>query len=293
MRERNPFLIRTAERISNEDEFIKLFSPKIIEIIRDNIEGNSLWNQFFRFQSSPGGGKTSLLKLFSPSVLFRLQQIFKSRTDSNSDIDALFKNLKLLNAFNENDDLNVLTLYISCASDYDNISNLSVSELKKNRLFVSLLNARILIGFIRAFLDYLKIDKPDSDFKEELKKLKITPNSSTNTPNDFPIDCTALELYKWSGNLENIIYREIDGLKNQEDIITEHSGLFSVNLLTNSQISYEGNRAFPANFAILFDDVQKLALEQYNFLTNEIIEKRPSNGIWFAERLDLFSLDDL
>jgi hypothetical protein len=292
MRERNPFLIRTAERISNEDEFIKLFSPKIIDIIRDNIEGYSLWNQFFRFQSSPGGGKTSLLKLFSPSILFRLQQIFKSRIDSNPDIDSLYKNLKLLDAYTDKDELNVLTLYISCASDYDNISNLNISESKKNRLFVSLMNSRILIAFVRTFLDFLKIKKPDSDFKAELRKLKIKPNSALNIPSDFPINCNALDLYNWSGKLENIIYREIDGLKNNDDIIREHSGLFSAQLLTSSQLSYEGD-GFPTNFAILFDDAQKLALEQYNFLSNEIIEKRPSNGIWFAERLDLFSLDEL
>jgi len=291
MRERNPFLIRSAERISNEDEFIKLFSPKIIEIVRENVEGYSFWNQFFRFQSSPGGGKTSFLKLFSPTVLLRLQEIFKIRYDSNSDIDILFKNLKLLGAFKENGELNVLTMYISCASDYDNISNLTISESKKNRLFISLINARVLIAFIRAFLDYLKITKPDSDFRIELEKLKIIPSAALNIPSDFPIECNGLDLYNWSGKLENIIYREIDGLKNQEEIINEHSGFFSAQLLTDSHISYEDS--FPTNFAILFDDVQKLAIEQYRFLTNEIIEKRPSNGIWFAERLDLFSLDDL
>lgn len=292
MRERNPFLIRTAERITNEDEFIKLFSPKIIDIIRDNIEGHSLWNQFFRFQSSPGGGKTSLLKLFNPSVLSRLQQIYQSRVDSNSDIDSLFRNLKVLDAYNEEDEINVLTLYISCASDYANISNLNESESKKNRLFISLLNARILIAFVRTFLDFLKIKKPNSNFKEELKKLKITPSSTVNLPGDFPIDCNALDLYNWGGNLENFVYGEIDGLRNNDLKIVEHSGLFSPQLLNASQISYE-DADLPINMAIFFDDAQKLAVEQYNFLSNEIIEKRPSVGIWFAERLDLFSLDQL
>lgn len=293
MRERNPFLTRTAERINNEDEFIKLFSPKIIDLIKEHLEGYSLWNQFFRFQSSPGGGKTSLLKLFSPSILFRIQQIVKNRVDSNSDIDSLFKSLKSLEVFNEKDELNVLTLYISCASDYDNISNLSVNETKKNRLFVSLLNARIFIAFVRTFLEYLKTKKPNSDFKTELGKLKLVPASTTNVPSDFPIDCNGYDLYNWSGNLERTIYREIDGFKNDSNEISEHSNLFSAQILTSGQILYEEDNSFPLHFAIFFDDVQKLAVEQYKFLTNEIIEKRPSNGIWFAERLDLFSLEDL
>lgn len=293
MRERNPFLIRTAERISNEDDFIKLFSPKIIEIIRDNLEGHSLWNQFFRFQSSPGGGKTSLLRLFSPAILFRLKQIYKTRVDSNADIDSLFKNLKLLEVYNQNEELNVLTTYISCASDYDNISNLNENENKKKRLFFSLMNARIIISFVRTFLEFLKVKKPGANFKDELKKLKIIPNSLSSIPSDFPLECNGLELYSWSGKLEQTIYKEIDGLKNDDENISEHSGLFAIQLLTNSQIHFEDKTNFPENFAIFFDDAQKLALEQYNLLSNEIIEKRPSNGIWFAERLDLFNLDQL
>jgi len=293
MRERNPFLIRTAERISNEDEFIKLFSPKIIEIIKENLEGYSLWNQFFRFQSSPGGGKTSLLKLFSPTVLIRLKQIFKSRTEANTDIDSLFSNLKLLGAFNDLDEVNVLSVYISCASDYDNISNLNLSKPRKNRLFVSLINVRILISFIRTFLEYLKILDPDLDLEEELKKLTIIPRSNISLPTDFPIECNGHKLYEWSGKLEKAIYRQIDGFESEIEDLNEHSGLFSVQLLTSEQLYYKGELSIPTNIAIFFDDIQKLAFEQYNYISNEIVEKRPSNGIWFAERLDLFNLDDL
>lgn len=293
MRERNPFLIRTAERINNEDDFIKLFSPKIIDIIKEHIDGHSLWNQFFRFQSSPGGGKTSLLKLFSPRVLFKLRQIFKSRTESNSDIDSLFNNLKGLGVYDNQDNVNVLALYISCASDYDKINNLTISDTKKSRLFISLLNSRIFISFIRSIIDYFKINKPNADLKDELKKVKLYPLSSISLPTDFPIDCNALDLYEWSGKLEKFIYREIDGLHNEAIDINEHTGLFSAQLLTCNQIFYEGKDSIPSNIAIQFDDVQKLALDQCNFLINEIIEKRPSNGIWFAERLDLFNLDYL
>ena len=80
MRERNPFLIRTAERIDNEDDFIKLFSPEVIDVIQHAIEGHSLWNQFFKIQSSPGGGKTSLLTLFGPRILLKIRQNTRNKS---------------------------------------------------------------------------------------------------------------------------------------------------------------------------------------------------------------------
>jgi len=293
MRERNPFLIRTAERINNEDDFIKLFSPKIIDLIKENVSGYSLWNQFFRFQSSPGGGKTSLLKLFSPTILHRIQKIFANRIESNQDIDSLFKSLKELDAYNDSNEVNVITLYITCASDYDTINNLNINDSKKSRLFISLLNVRIFISLIQTFIEYFKINNPKADIISELKKIKIVPNSSTILPVDFPINCNGYSLYQWSGTLEKKIYREIDGFKNTDTEIDAHSGLFSTQIINDVDITFDGIGKFPKNFAIFFDDIQKLAIEQYKLLTNSIIEMRPSIGIWYAERLDLFSLNDL
>lgn len=291
MRERNPFLIRSAERISSEDEFIKLFSPKIIEIVKNNLEGYSLWNQFFRFQSSPGGGKTSLLRLFSFPVLSRLKRIFIDRIDSNSDIDSLYKNLMELEAFNRKDEIDIFSIYISCASDYLNIENIENNEDSKNRLFITLLNSRILVAFVRAFIELLKIQSPKSDFRTELKKLTLNPSSSIELPSNFPLKCNGLILYEWASNMEKSIYRKLDGFENHE--IEGHNSLFSVQLLSNNCIEYQSSFNFPSKVAIFLDDVQKLSVNQYKYLTNQIIEKRPQNGIWFAERLDLFNLNKL
>src|SRR5262245_278173 len=61
----NPFLERMSERTTSDMEFVRLFSPKILErLAEDAFEG-----AVHVFRSSPGGGKTTLLRAFTPPAL--------------------------------------------------------------------------------------------------------------------------------------------------------------------------------------------------------------------------------
>ena len=61
----NPFLERMSERTASDQDFVRLFSPKIIERLAES----SFDGGVHVFRSSPGAGKTTLLRAFTPTAL--------------------------------------------------------------------------------------------------------------------------------------------------------------------------------------------------------------------------------
>ena len=77
---RNPFLIRTAEQAESDDQFLSLFSLAVLDLLPED----GSWNRFQPIVSAPGGGKSTLLRLFTPRVLTSI---------ANSRHEADFANL--------------------------------------------------------------------------------------------------------------------------------------------------------------------------------------------------------
>ena len=61
----NPFLERMSERETSDHDFVRLFSPKILENLSDDAFGGGV----HIFRSAPGAGKTTLLRAFTPTAL--------------------------------------------------------------------------------------------------------------------------------------------------------------------------------------------------------------------------------
>ncbi|MDP2431833.1 MAG: hypothetical protein Q8O33_07360, partial [Pseudomonadota bacterium] len=61
----NPFLERRSERTTSDQEFALVFSPKILEKLSDEVFKGGV----HIFRSAPGGGKTTILRAFTPRVL--------------------------------------------------------------------------------------------------------------------------------------------------------------------------------------------------------------------------------
>ncbi len=82
---RNPFRLQTAESIDSDSDFLRLFGHGVLDLLPDDaLSGRPLF-----IRSAPGGGKTSLLKLFTPSVL---QHLVAMKT--NEATKDLFSKLK-------------------------------------------------------------------------------------------------------------------------------------------------------------------------------------------------------
>lgn len=65
---RNPFRLRRSQDIDSDEPFLGLFEPGILEILPKSGSFESV----HIIRSAAGGGKTSLLRLFTPSALLTL-----------------------------------------------------------------------------------------------------------------------------------------------------------------------------------------------------------------------------
>ena len=65
---RNPFKLNSSESIETDADFLRLFGPGVLDLLPEGATSRRLL--FIR--SAPGGGKTTLLRVFTPSVLLSL-----------------------------------------------------------------------------------------------------------------------------------------------------------------------------------------------------------------------------
>ena len=82
---RNPFRLRASEHIASDATFLKLFAPGALDLL----PSEGLFDQLQVFQSAPGGGKTSLMRLFTPTCLLTLHA-----HRANEDCKELYQHLR-------------------------------------------------------------------------------------------------------------------------------------------------------------------------------------------------------
>lgn len=283
MRVRNPFLLLAAEQIEFDTTFLDLFEPGALEVLQKR--SDSLWNRVCIFRSSPGGGKTTLLRLFTPSALKTLH-MFRDRENYKE----LYNRLKELNVLDEGG-VRLLGVMLSCSRNrsYAGIEDLVFDENyeqninKKKRLLFALLNCRIIISALKGLSELADLNFPD-----ELDLVYIK-SPQEDVPLHYPINCSGLELFNWAQKMEEEICSIIDDLmpidNNGKLMDSMLSSLYIIspkNMLVNGSQIVE--RA-----VVMFDDFNELTPVQRETIMRTIISSRPPVGIWISERLEALS----
>ena len=137
---RNPFRLRRAENIDTDTTFLSLFEPGILDVIAES----GLPETVQLIRSAAGGGKTSLLRLFTPSVLRRL---YMRRVEDQD----LFSRLNDLGAIDDHGP-KLLGVSLLCGRNYAVLEDLRLELTVRTRLFLGLLNARIILAVLRSAL---------------------------------------------------------------------------------------------------------------------------------------------
>ena len=136
MREpRNPFRLRASEAIESDTTFLKLFGPGMLDLLP---EGTQLWDKLQIFRSAPGAGKSSLLRLFTPSVLLTLHAFRRSE-----DLKELYQRMSEMGVVDE-DGPRLLGVFHSCARNYATLEELEFDSARKERLLFGLSGTREL-----------------------------------------------------------------------------------------------------------------------------------------------------
>lgn len=276
MKIRNPFLLRASERIESDAGFLRLYSPLILDYFIDNMDGEELWNTFLFIRSSPGAGKSSLLRLFEPTSLLTLLN-----RKSGEEFKEVFKKIKKLNAVTD-DRINVLGVNLTFTRNYELLESFSsLPSGTRDRLFYSLLNSRIITASLRAVLSLARLR-----FPEDLDKIQFNYKDENLYFKKVNVPCDGRALYSWAADIEKSIYELLDSfLPVSPSSIEGHSELFSLEALRPDCLLVEGRSLFD-RILFMLDDVHKLSAKQRESLISHLLEKRNNASIWLSERLE-------
>lgn len=274
---RNPFRMQASENIESEDAFVRLYSPSVLEFLN----GEFLFSKIHLFRSAPGAGKTSLLRLFTPSSLISIHA--HRNRDSCRD---LFARLKVLGALDDQGP-QVVGAYLQFDQNYALIEDLSLEKAKKVRLFLSLLNSRVILSVLRSSAKLYGLSYP-----KELHKLAFKSDELSAGDTQVPIDGTGHDLYEWACQLERSVCDYLDSLGPLPAVdMPGHSSLFSLRLVNEGCLRLDGNTI--PRIIVMMDDVNKLLPSQRRVLLNELLNNRICSNVWLAERLEALDFEEL
>lgn len=278
--EMNPFFTRASEYIEHDDQFLNLFSPEVLNIFNQY----PIWNSITILRSSPGGGKTTILKMFTPQILKKLKETSKHDEHNRE----LLSELKKIGVFDEDGNIKVVGSIVSFNNEYVSVDFLNLTDTQKQRVFFSLVNIRIILSTLQAISILFDFEKVT-----DYQKITFENQNMTNLPNSLRKISNGLELYNWACDQEEIICREIDSVYTDNHItIAGADNLYALDLLVPSNISLEGKK-LQMKVLVMLDDVHHLSANQRIFLVSTIIQKRPAVNTWISERLKALTMDEL
>lgn len=275
---RNPFKIRASEHISpgSDTLFLELFGSDILTL--NDFKERDIWEKLVFIESSPGGGKTTLLRLLTPTIL---NTLFRHRT--NEHFKPLFNILKEIGVI-DNHGPKILGVYIPFSRTYSSLENLDIDDERKRRFLFSLLNSRITLTTLRSIADLYELKYP-----EKLDQISFLNFDKFGTDFNIKTPITGKALYDWARQVEYTLCQALDSVSPELEInIHGHNELF-FDLIHPSNISIDGNK-LEKKLIILFDDFNKLDKTQRDFLYKYLVEERISYGIWVAERTEVLDL---
>jgi hypothetical protein len=263
----NPFLERMSERTTSDQEFVRLFSPKILErLAPDAWEG-----AVHIFRSPPGGGKTTLLRAFTPTAL---RAFWNARYGEMSEA---FKGLVVRNVLHEENGPLVLGVFLSCASGYADLP--PGATITKEGLFRALLDCRIVLRTLRSLMSLMGYSSP-----EQLDNVRLEYQDAANDLKSIPIEHNTSELLRWAEQRERGVYVELDSIlvNGRPEMLTDIR-FEGVLWLQSIRFIVDGTEVAPKRL-LMIDDLHKLRRKQRTLLIEELVELRPTIPVWLAER---------
>ena len=265
----NPFLERMSEKTTSDQEFVRLFSPKILERLPDDAFESGV----HIFRSPPGGGKTTLLRAFTPSALRAFWNARRSPEMSES-----YQRLVARGVLDEKDGRpQLLSVFLSCASGYADLP--PGATIEQEGLFRALLDCRIVLRTLRSLsllLGYSSADYLDSikiEYGESAKELKA-----------IPLITSARELANWAEQRERSVYSQLDSIAEPVNTrMPAHMRFEGVLWLHEVKFLFE-NKVLAPRRMLMIDDLHKLRRKQRALLIDELSVLRPPIPIWLAER---------
>ena len=263
-----------SEQIKNDHEFLELFDSSVLNAM---IEEDHFLSKAIIFRSGPGGGKTSLFRLFWPNLL---KEISNQRNHQHKKLYAWFDKYGLINQ----DKINLLGVY-TVLNKLDMFDEINTTADEKINFFFSLIGYRLILIMLNGILTLCDLSEND------LEKIIIKKPSNHSIPNlIFP--CNGKDLYEWATKKEQKI---IDMMHSFKDDVIENNPLSNIEHfhLINPKNIFLGDKIAVENILIMLDDVHLLPNKYRELLLKRLTRERLPISIWFAERLQVLNIRDL
>jgi hypothetical protein len=275
---RNPFRLRRSESIDNETTFLSLFEPGILDIVPTESPLESV----HILRSAAGGGKTSLIRLFTPSVLLTL-----SSQQTNANVRELHQRMKDLGAIGDGGP-RVVGVMLTCGRGYSMLQDLDVEQSRRDRLFFGLLNSRIILAVLRGAIALKRLPYPEGLDSIEVELVNKPPSLQ-----QLQATCTGTELHRWAEQREATLCESLDSLGPlQAETLPGDDGLHSLDVVRPDRILVDG-KPVAERVLLMMDDIHNLTNHQRSLLIQTVIDARSAVGVWIAERFEALSTQEM
>ena len=246
MREpRNPFRLRAAEHIESELSFLKLFGPGTLDILGSD----DLWSRPQIFRSAAGGGKTSLLKLLTPSVLSLLHS-----NRASDDVKDLYRRLADQGIVGEGGP-RALGVLLACNGNYATIEDLDFEPSKRAAIFLRLLNARLVLLALRSAATLAELG-----FPEDLRRLTLGKCARIALNGGESPQWDGKRIHEWASQTETELCDAVDAFDAPDQrILLRRDRVEAIEMLRSGGLLADG-RSVAARSVIMFDDVHLLSV---------------------------------
>ena len=280
MREpRNPFRLRASEAIESDTTFLKLFGPGMLDLLPS---GPQLWDKPQIFRSAPGAGKSSLLRLFTPSVLLTLHSFRK-----NDDLKELYQRMSEIGVVDEGGP-RLLGVFHSCARNYATLEELDFDSARKERLLFGLLNARVVLATLRSALTLHRLNYP-----ADLGRVSLGSGATLEFGSVFAAGSTGIDLHRWATEVEGAVCDAIDSFGTADLKSLPGNDTFSaLGTLQRDSLLVDG-KPVAEHVLLLLDDVHHLTHRQRSRVLKVVAELRAGVGVWLAERFEALAADEM
>lgn len=264
----NPFLERRSERTTTDQEFALVFSPKILEKISDSVFSAGV----HIFRSAPGGGKTTILRVFTPSVL---RSFWHAK--NNSELKESFPLFVEKGVLDDQEGPQLLGVLISCASGYADLP--AAASSADEGLFRALLDCRVVLRTIRSLSAYLGFVSDES-----LDSVRLEYDESAKDIQGIPRLSSPRDLAEWAETQEKRIYAELDAFAGRSNQVLPSSQRFESVLWLQSVRFIQNDVSIAVNRLLMLDDLHRLRRKQRDLLIDELTVQRPEMPVWLAMR---------
>lgn len=272
----NPFSIRASERIFSIDTFLDMLSAEPLTSMESLHKDGKLWNNVTYIQSSPGGGKTTLLRMFSTEAIQRIS-LPKHK----------LYNTKLKSLDVKSDEvIKRLAVYVLLSRDYGYIEDEFENKYCQSGVFYALLNTRIMAAIVKTILSYTQV------LYKNRREISFHPSKYQERFVGLDLPCSLDVLMEWIADRERKICDGIGGFVGDTSSVIMDSNLFVFEAITPSCF-VRNEECLGGDFIFQLDDVHKLTRSQQELLSSSLVETRRNSTIWLAERLESISATEM